>query len=216
MSWSDVARYKYVITAVFEISLLAMAVYSLVWGSTYDFINCLFGMVLVALPVTLEAKDVLVLPFELVFIIFVDLFLYNFGIVAKLFDNMAWLWSPMMHFMSTTLIAILGLMMVIVFDYYVDEIYLPRKWLWFFILIFAMSIGVFWEILEFSADTFLGTNMQYSYGGVDPTDTIEDLCYDLLGGTIVAILGPLYLKYRSIEEMVRNFRIEGTMGRILG
>ncbi len=214
-----VSRYKLVITLAFEMLMVMITYLSIVNGQSYIAANALFACILIALPLLLEAYDVIVLPFELVIIIFIDLTLHNLGIAFLYYDDISW-WSPMMHFMSTTLVATLGLMLVIVVDYYMDEIYLPRKWLWFFILVFAMSIGVFWEIVEFSCDVLLGTNMQYSYldgvVGVVARDTVEDLTFDLIGGLAVGILGPFYLKYRSVDVMVQNFRMSKTMNTLIG
>ena len=57
---------------------------------------------------------------------------------------------------------------------------------------FTMAFGAFWEIFEFTMDTFFGTDLQH--GNID---TMVDLLFDLLAAIIVAAIGNFYLRRLS-------------------
>jgi len=68
---------------------------------------------------------------------------------------------------------------------------------------FAVSIGVLWEIFEYSMDQLFGMNMQKS--GLD--DTMSDLMVDCVGAGIGAIAGYNYLRGWSDSGLSRTVRV---------
>ena len=103
------------------------------------------------------------------------------------------------HLVSYITIAVLGFVTAVIIDRY-TEIKMNRPMIVFFVIIFTMAIGSFWEITEFLSDQFLGTRMQLGLG-----DTMYDLIFDLAGGTIIGVLGDIYLKGMPKERFVRDF-----------
>ena len=194
----------------FQFSLLAMFVASILQEEYYPAISSLVGFVLVNVPNLLKRNQIMAVPWELSMWIFLALFLHNFGIYARLYDDIWW-WDKLTHFFSTSLIAGLGFISIVIIDKYLDSIHLPPKFLPFFILVFIAATGVFWEIIEFSFDELLGTKMQYSLD-----DTVGDLVFDLFGGIAVAAAGPFYLKYRSVDSLVKELHAESMFERIVG
>jgi uncharacterized membrane protein YjdF len=74
----------------------------------------------------------------------------------------------------------------------------------FFAFLFAVGIGVLWEIFEFCMDIFFNMNMQKEMLG-DPsglTDTMCDLIIDTLGALIIAVLGYGYIKTAKNESFL--------------
>ena len=72
-----------------------------------------------------------------------------------------------------------------------------------FSLCFAVSIGVIWEIIEFTIDTVFKLNMQKS--GL--VDTMWDLIIDFLAALAVSFSGYMYLKgdvniFQNIEKKI--------------
>ena len=65
------------------------------------------------------------------------------------------------------------------------------------IIMFTMAFGAFWEIFEFTMDTFFGTSLQHGN-----TDTMLDLIFDLLAAIIVAAIGNFYLRRLSKCELM--------------
>lgn len=76
------------------------------------------------------------------------------------------------------------------------NLYLEPGFIAFFASLFAISIGTFWEIFEFSVDALMGTTMQKPMPG-DPsglTDTMWDMIVNAIGASLISILGWWYLK----------------------
>ncbi|MCG7574704.1 hypothetical protein MHM39_14120 [Phaeobacter sp. CNT1-3] len=118
-----------------------------------------------------------------------------------------WWWDIAMHGSSAVGFGLIGF--VLIFMMFQGDAYAaPPIAMAFFAFCFAMAIGAFWEIFEFSMDQLFGLNMQKS--GL--MDTMGDLIVDATGALIGAGAGWVYLTYRNrrrgltrvIEEFVRN------------
>jgi len=200
--------YQIIVSYLFQFSLMGMFVFSFIEGYMYPALSSLFGFFLVNIPGFLRRREIVVLPWELVLWIFIVIFLHNLGLSLKFYDYIWW-WDKLTHFLSTALIADFGFIGIVIADKYIQSIYLPPKFLPFFIIIFVMAMGVFWEIIEYLFDLLFGTRMQYSL-----PDTIMDLVFDLLGAVTIAVLGPLYLKKRSVDDLIREMGVEKSVDRI--
>lgn len=202
------AKTEKLLSHFFEGSLFAMFLLGLFNGDLYAAFSALFGLGMAMIPWFLKREKILTVPFELNLWIFIALFLHNLGVLVKLYDTIWW-WDKMTHFLSTSMIAAFGFVGIVIVDKYVDAIYLPPKFLPFFIIVFVGAMGVFWEIIEFIIDKTLSAGMQYSL-----SDTVIDLVFDNIAGIVVAILGPIYLRYRSIEAIVEEMKVEDVVRRI--
>lgn len=192
----------------FHFALLGLFALSLYQGDLYAALSSLFAFGLMSIPLFLRKRRIAAIPLELNLWIFIALFLHNLGLLASYYDDIWW-WDKLTHFLSTSLIAGFGLIVIVIVDKYVDSIHLPPRMLSFFIVVFVMAMGVLWEIIEFAFDTFVGTRMQYSL-----YDTVMDLVFNLLGGLMVAVLGPIYLRHRSVESLIEDLGVEGAVERL--
>ena len=192
----------------FQTLLLIMFVVGIFGGDLYAAGSALFGFGFVSIPWFLKREKIMVMPFELTLWVFIAIFLHNFGVMMKFYDDIWW-WDKLTHFLSTSLIAVFGFIVIVIVDKYVESIHLPPRFLPFFIIVFVSAMGVIWEIVEFILDTSLGTHMQYSL-----TDTATDLVSDTLGGLAIAAIGPLYLSHRSIDALAQEMKVEKTVKRI--
>jgi len=118
-----------------------------------------------------------------------------------------WQWDKVMHAYSGGLLVILGFMLIKVMH---KDNELPKGYSPMFIsaaaFCFAMTVGVVWEIYEFSIDWLFDGNMQrwarqYLDGTRVPLegqealyDTMNDFMANMVGGIIVWIIGYLSLK----------------------
>lgn len=193
---------------LFQTLLLIMFVVGIFGGDLYAAGSALFGFGFVSIPWFLRREKIMVMPFELTLWVFIAIFLHNFGVMMKFYDDIWW-WDKLTHFLSTSLIAVFGFIVIVIVDKYVESIHLPPRFLPFFIIVFVSAMGVIWEIVEFILDTSLGTHMQYSL-----TDTATDLVSDTLGGLAIAAIGPLYLSHRSIDALAQEMKVEKTVKRI--
>lgn len=128
------------------------------------------------------------------------LLLHVSGNVAGFYTTYAPVYDKISHFISAALVAMMGFVSVATLEHY-TEIEMNRPMIAFFILIFTVAIGTFWEMVEFFQDLILGTAYQASL-----EDTMVDLIADTLGGVIVAVLGFLYLEHTSPERFVEGLR----------
>ncbi len=202
------ARAQIFLSYFFQIALIGLVVVSLVVGDMYSAISSVFGFILISIPALLRRERVVVLPFELNLWIFLSIFLHNFGLLLHFYDILWW-WDKVTHFLSTSLIAAFGFIGIVIVDKYAKTIDIPVKFLPFFIVVFVMAMGVLWEIIEFAFDQTLGTGMQYSL-----SDTVTDLVFDLVGGLAVGAVGPIYLKYRTVDALIQELKVEGTVKKM--
>jgi hypothetical protein len=71
------------------------------------------------------------------------------------------------------------------------------------IVLLALGIGAFWEILEYLSDVFFAKGAQGSPLQSPLDDTMWDLIFDGVGGLIGGVLGPIYMHHskRSRRRM---------------
>lgn len=105
---------------------------------------------------------------------------------VPMFDQVA-------HAVSATLIAGFGYVIVRALEIEYDDVRIPPSLRVVFILVFATSFGVAWEILEFAtgllATVIGGEPLLAQYG---PSDVVLDLLFNSLGGVVVALWGTSY------------------------
>lgn len=140
------------------------------------------------------------LPWELNFLLALVLFLHVAGHVSGLYSFFAPVYDKIHHFLSAALVAMLGFVSVAILEYY-TEIKMGRHMIVFFIIILAVAIGAFAEMIEFLQDLILGTSYQ---PGLE--DTMIDLIADTLGGIIIAVPGYFYLKHVPPERFVEKMK----------
>lgn len=150
--------------------------------------------------------------FELLALLFVYAALF-LGEVLDYYQRFWW-WDLALHMTSGLLLGIVGFLLVYVLNED-DEIdlHLRPGFVALFAFLFAIAVGVLWEIFEFAMDQLFGLRMQKPMFG-DPsglTDTMWDLIVDTIGAFVISIFGWWYLERpeRSfIESWIAKF-IEG-------
>ncbi|WP_135534331.1 hypothetical protein [Halostella pelagica] len=187
------------ITYVMEIGLVVLFFLGMERGSVGVMVNCAVGLVVIQLPPLLERDYDVPMDPALTLWITSAAFLHALGTVgipgtgATFYRSLGW-WDHMTHALSSSLVAGVGYATVRAVEEHSDDIYLPDRFIFVFILMFVMAFGVFWEVVEFViaevADITGGPRVltQYSL-----EDTMKDLLFNLIGGVIVAIWGTAYL-----------------------
>ena len=165
------------------------------------------AIILSLLPSIVEKSYRVTLPFELDLLITMMIFLHTFfGEWLKFYDRI-WLWDKILHIYGTGVIAILAFMIVYTL-HYTKKIRLTLPLVGLFTIIFAMAVGGFWEIGEFALDKLFSIDTQ---NGLD--NTMWDLVNDLIGGTFIAAMGIVYIKYSKPDERKRLTR---PLGEVFG
>jgi len=105
-----------------------------------------------------------------------------------------WWWDHFTHALSSSVVAAVGYTTVRALDEHTDEISIPSRFMFVFLLLFVMAFGVLWEVIEFSitlAASATGNDTILTQFGL--TDTMLDLVFDTIGAIIVAIWGTAHL-----------------------
>ncbi|MFH5797540.1 hypothetical protein [Haladaptatus sp. CMAA 1911] len=155
-------------------------------------VNTAVALALMELPAVLERDYRLPIDTGLTLWIVVPVFLHAVGTIG-LYQSIG-LWDQLTHTLSSSLVAAAGYTTVRALDIHADSVYLPKKFMVLFILLFTLAFGVLWELLEFSLDglaTILGTTSVLSQYSLE--NTMLDLVFDSVGGVIVAVWGATHL-----------------------
>ncbi|WP_435157788.1 hypothetical protein [Haladaptatus sp. DFWS20] len=178
----------------FQLALVGVLLYGLYEVNVGIIVNTAVALALTELPALLERNYGLPMDTRLTLWIVVPVFLHAIGTVG-LYQSIG-LWDQLTHALSSSLVAAAGYTVVRALDVHADSIYLPKEFMFVFILLFTLAFGVLWELLEFGLDgvaSMTGTQSvlaQYSLG-----NTMLDLVFDTIGGVVVALWGARYLSH---------------------
>jgi hypothetical protein len=162
-------------------------------------VNAAVALGVTYLPAIIERDYKIPMDAGLTLWITVAVFLHALGTVGipgteldSFYRNVGW-WDHLTHTLSSSVVAAAGYATVRAIDVHSEEIYLPPRFMFVFILLFTVAFGVFWEVIEFAVGglgAVVGGSILTQYG---LEDTMLDLLFDTLGGVIVAVWGTAYL-----------------------
>lgn len=104
-----------------------------------------------------------------------------------------WWWDHVTHTLSAAVVAGAGYSTVRALDIHSDEVEIPPRLTFVFVLIFVVAFGVTWEVLEFGVEKVGEATGQTLLTQYSLEDTMKDLIFDIVGGVIVGIWGTAYL-----------------------
>jgi len=180
------------LTRGMQIVLLGIVVYGVAVGQPKAITNGSMGLLVTFVPAVLERNYDLPLDPWLGLWITLAVFLHTLG-SAGLYNAIGW-WDHLTHALSASLIAGVGYTFARAVDLHNDEIEIPTRFAFAFILIVVMAFGVVWELFEFGLDIaadVTGTTMPLAQFGLD--DTVRDMLFNTLGAIIVATFGQAHL-----------------------
>ncbi len=168
--------------------------------------QCILGVIGFFLPNIISKKTKIVIPSNM-YIVYV-LFLYGavfLGEVRNYYYRVPH-WDTILHTCSGAMLGALGFSFVNILNKHEKvHVELSPLFVALFAFGFAISLGVMWEIYEFTFDGILGLNMQkfaledgtQLIGRLAVTDTMEDLIVDSVGAFTMATIGYISLKYKK-------------------
>ena len=179
--------------------------------------QCILGVFALSLPSMLRRRVQLEIPSNM--LILYAAFLYcaiYLGEVRSFYYNVAH-WDTILHTFSGAMLGALGFSFI-TFLNRTDRVpmNLSPVFVATFAFCFAVTLGVVWEIYEFTADGILHTNMQ-KFGLEDGTpflgrlalaDTMKDLIVDTIGAAVMSVIGYVSLKYQKgwVEKLLLKRR----------
>jgi hypothetical protein len=162
-------------------------------------ITAFIGFFLTCIPYLIGRKIQVTLPWEVNFLIAFAVLMHVAGYSQHLYIILYPYYDKFAHFVSSITVAVLAFVSILLINRF-SCTKLARWQIFFYIVIFTMAIGAFWEIYEYLMDTFLGSyltkNLQH---GLD--DTMIDLIIDLLGGIVVGVFGTWYIQKKTLAEL---------------
>ena len=191
------------------VSFLAAAVISLVTfvlfletnQFNYQVNTGLLCAVFCLLPFFMRRFNLIVLPASLVLMIVASIFLHAYGVLLLQYDAIVY-WDTVTHTTSSLTVALCVFFTLLMISTYDPRMNITPSSMIFFVFIITMAMGVYWEVLEITADELVGTNMQYS-----PWDTIRDLTCDFIGGLTISVYAYFYMKNHGGEDLVESLKI---------
>jgi len=169
-------------------------------------IQCVFGALAMLLPGLL--RRIIRLNIPSVMITVYAVFLYcgiYLGEVRNFYYDIPH-WDTILHIFSGAALGALGFSLVTLLNKSESITFsLSPVFVALFAFCFALSLGLVWEIYEFSVDCVLNTNMQkYALesgevlsGQSALMDTMKDLIVDTIGAASMSIIGFISLKYKK-------------------
>jgi len=202
-----------ILQVIMGLTLLGAAVWYFISIDAAVKSNCLFIcgqsalFLVVSFAPNLLRKLNLEMP-DFVYIIFIFFCLAHFllGEILGFFATIKW-WDSALHTISGMLITLLSFSIITLLNKTDgEEFKLNLAFACIFAFCISVTIGVFWEIVEFAADSWFGLNMQRAYvstvsgergaplmGAEALKDSMKDLILDALGSLTVCILSAIYV-----------------------
>lgn len=179
-------------TRAMQLGLIGFLFVGLDRGNPGIVVNTLVALGVTELPALLERDYNLPMDPALVLWLTTAVFLHALGTLGP-YQNVWW-WDHVTHMLSSSLMAGAGYASVRAMEVHSDQIVLPPRFLFVFILTIVVAFGVLWEVLEFAiglAAKAIGTGRVLTQYGLD--DSMLDLIFNTFGGVIVAASGTAHL-----------------------
>jgi hypothetical protein len=149
------------------------------------------AFVLSYVPAMIERNLKIGLPVEIEFTFVLFLFVTLYLGEINAYYTYFWWWDIFLHTLSGILLGLVGFILVYIFNSEEKiRLHLSPFFVGLFTFVFAVSIGVFWEIFEFGLDQFLDYDTQHG----SLSDTMWDLIVDTVGAFFIALAGYFYVK----------------------
>lgn len=131
-----------------------------------------------------------------------------------------WWWDDMLHGLSGVILGLIGLLAIYFFNSR-HNMNLSPSFVAVFVFCFAVSMGVVWEVYEFTIDVFFkGTMQQWnmgsgaivmgkSYQGMGLRDTMSDLIVACIGALVAAMFSFFAFKHEKPVVLAAMRRVFG-------
>lgn len=187
-------NWKSYVSMLFKLMLVILAIDTFRKGEHVWFIVTLIAIFLSFLPAILRRDYNVNLPLVIDVAITFSLFFHTVGGYLNFYESIPY-YDHLTHFISSSAVALIGVAALYVLAFHTNLVTLPPAGFGIFTIFFVMSMGVVWEFLEWSIDSFTGTQLQHGLG-----DTMMDLMFDTVAGLLIGIIAILWLKKRAVEE----------------
>ena len=188
------------LTGLMEVLLVGMLFVGLERGDTGIIVNTGVAIAVTQVVPVLERDFGIQMNPGLVLWITSAVFLHALGTVGipgtglTSFYRQVWWWDHVTHALSASVVAAAGYATARAYDLHAEDVSLPPKFMFVFILLVTLAFGVLWEVIEFTlaeAAAALGSGSVLTQYGL--SDTLLDLVFDSIGAIVVATWGTAHL-----------------------
>ena len=182
---------------------------------TLMLLQCCLGLAVMFAPSFLQHKWTLPIPDYMYIMYFVFLYCAVYLGEVRNFYYVVPNWDTWLHTFSGGMLGALGFIVVEQLNEVEGvPVKLGPKFVCLFALCFAVTVGVLWEIYEFTFDGVLGLNMQkfrledgtQLVGREALRDTMKDLIVDTVGAAVVVLLGYIGARRKAAAERAARSR----------
>lgn len=170
-------------------------VYSLL---QFDVLWVFFGVTalsLYMLPIVTLKDPFRALPWEMTLLLAAPMIIRIFT-GSKIPNDSSSLWDDLNSLAFAFSISTIGFLLTVELQIY-TSVRMNRAFAVFFVVVFTLAVGGFWQIGEFAGDRLYGTDYQG-----DNRDVMMVLVWNLIGGLIMGFVYDLYL--RAMPEKRRT------------
>lgn len=176
-------------------------------------VSSIASIIVMRLPNFLEKNFKTEIPDGLSIAYYVFLYAGIFLGEARDFFQVFAHWDTILHAFSAGMLAALGFKLISILNNWDRlRLNLSPAFLAFFSFCFSVTVGVLWEIYEFTVDSLLGLNMQkFMLPSGEPlvgqaalNDTMWDFIVNFISALAVSIYGYFIIRRRRRKECVRR------------
>ncbi|MFB6104503.1 MAG: hypothetical protein ABEJ57_05380 [Halobacteriaceae archaeon] len=175
-----------------QVALVGFLVVGLVRKDPGIVVNTGVALAVTELPAVLNRDLRISMDPALVLWLTTAVFLHAVGTLGPY--QTVWWWDHLTHAVSSSIVAGAGYATTRAVEVHNENIVLPPRFLFAFLVVLVLAFGVGWEVLEFglaAVATGLGSDAVLTQYGLD--DSMLDLVFDAAGGLVVAAWGTAYL-----------------------
>ena len=187
-----------IIIGLIRLILFLTFIYTLKFNRPIVQIVSMVAFAVTFLPKILKSLFGIELPmsFEVLYLLLIYGVL-NFGELRGMFSGVWW-WSILTTLTASIALGLISLSVVHVL-FKKGRISANPIFAGVLIFSFTITLGVFWEIFEFTLDLLIHSGLQKGL-----VDTMQDICINILGALAVSIVGSIYLK-QGKDYLVSTF-----------
>ncbi|MWG34359.1 hypothetical protein [Halomarina oriensis] len=191
------------ISRLLQVAIGVLLLVGLLAGNLGIVVNAVVALGVTFLPAVLERDYSLPLNSTHTLWLTLAVFLHTLGMTGLYRE--VWWWDHVTHTLSATVVAAAGYAAVSALDEYSDAVRFTDRFLFVFIVLFTVGLGVFWEVLEFAARELadvVGADPVLVQYGLE--DTIVDLVFDMVGAVLLALFGTNELS-DLVEDLTERY-----------
>ncbi len=196
-------KFKIVLVWLFRLLLIGAIIVDIIILNWLSLFIASLALMTTFIPNLLSDNKILYIPSDIQVIIIIFIFASLYLGELRNFYYRFWWWDNMLHAFSGTILGFIGFTLIYFLNREEEiDIVLSPIFVALFAFTFAVSIGVVWEIFEFTMDSLFALNMQKS--GL--VDTMWDLIADCIGSGIASYYGYKYLKKGQPSYFENTFK----------